>query len=165
MKEVRIILTGGTIDKIHDLKKESLTFSKDQASQIPTLLNEARCYHPTLEQLMLKDSLEFTDSDRDRIVNAINVANESAIVVTHGTGTMDKSAQWIAERIQDKTVVLTGAMRPHSLARSDGPFNLGGAIIAAQFLPSGVYGVMNGRIFSVEKLKKNTQKSRFDIPA
>ena len=37
-----------------------------------------------------------------------------------------------------KTVVLTGAMRPHSLGRSDASFNLGGAIIAAQTLPEGV---------------------------
>ena len=54
-------------------------------------------------------------------------------------------------------------MRPHSLSVSDGPFNLGGAMIAAQTLPAGVYGVMNGRVFEADHLTKNTAQGRFDL--
>ncbi len=58
--------------------------------------------------------------------------------------------------------VLTGAMRPFSLYTSDGEFNLGGAITASQILPAGVWGVMNGRVFAAEALKKDVEQGRFD---
>jgi L-asparaginase/Glu-tRNA(Gln) amidotransferase subunit D len=57
---------------------------------------------------------------------------------------------------------LTGAMRPFSLYASDGEFNLGGDIVAAQVLPAGVWGVMNGRVFAAEDLNKNVEQGRFN---
>lgn len=162
MKELRIIVTGGTIDKVHDPMTEGLAFAKDDSTHLPEMLNIGRCHFPIVQRIMLKDSLDFDDSDRAAIVDAVNAAEEDAIVVTHGTGTMGQSARWLAERVTGKTVVFTGAMRPHSLSFSDGPFNLGGAVVAAQCLPHGVYGVMNGRIFPAEALNKNTEQGRFD---
>lgn len=162
-RDVRILITGGTIDKVHDPMTESLAFAKDGATQIPEILNFGRCHFPTVQRIMLKDSLDFDDADRDAIVAAVQAAPETALVVTHGTGTMGQSARWLADRIDDKTVVFTGAMRPHSLSFSDGPFNLGGALVAAQLLPDGVYGVMNGRVFEAANLDKNTEQGRFDV--
>ncbi len=166
MKPVRILVTGGTIDKIHDPTAETLNFATDGTTQITELLGFARCDFPTIEIILQKDSLDFEDADRDRIVAAIARSPETAIVVTHGTGTMGESARWVADRIAGrvtgKTVVFTGALRPHSLGHSDGPFNLGGAIIAAQILAEGVYGVMNGRCFPAADLHKNTELGRFD---
>ena len=75
---------------------------------------------------------------------------------------MGPTARFLAERVTDKTVILTGAMRPHSLGRSDASFNLGGAVIAAQTCPPGVYGVMNGRVFAAKDLDKNRDTGRFD---
>ena len=165
MKPVRILITGGTIDKVHDPMAETLNFATDGTTQITELLSFARCDFPTIEIVMQKDSLDFDDSDRDLIVEAIARSEEDAIVVTHGTGTMGESARWVADRITGKTVVFTGAMRPHSLGHSDGSFNLGGAVIAAQILEEGVYGIMNGRCFAAADLHKNTELGRFDIPA
>jgi len=162
-KDVRIIVTGGTIDKIHDPSTEGLAFAEDGSTHIPEILSHGRCHFTQVETIMLKDSLDFDDADRDAIVAAIQAAPEPAFVVTHGTGTMGQSARWIAGRVTGKTIVLTGSMRPHSLNFSDGPFNLGGAIIAAQTLPEGVYGVMNGRVFEAEDLIKNVQQGRFDV--
>lgn len=163
MKEVLIVVTGGTIDKIHDPATEALAFAKDQSTHIPEILSLGRCHFPRVQRLMLKDSLNFDDNDRNAIVEAVESAPEQAIVVTHGTGTMGQSARWISERVDGKTIVLTGAMRPHSLSYSDGPFNLGGAVIAAQILPVGVFGVMNGRVFEADALNKNTEQGRFDV--
>jgi L-asparaginase len=163
MKDVLILVTGGTIDKIHDPQTESLTFAKDETTQIPEILVQGRCHHPRIQRLFLKDSLDFDDADRAAIVDAIQAADQHAIVVTHGTGTMGQSARLVAGLISGKTIVFTGAMRPHSLGASDGSFNLGGAIIAAQTLPEGCYGVMNGRVFEASKLNKNTEHGRFDI--
>lgn len=163
MKSVRIIVTGGTIDKVHDIRTEGLAFDPTGTSHIPELLRQARCHHPAVELLMQKDSLDFDDQDRAAIASAVDAAPEQAVVVTHGTGTMDATARFLGARMPCKTVVLTGAMRPFSLAASDGPFNVGGAIIAAQCLPYGVWGVMNGRFFPFERLMKNTQNGRFDL--
>ena len=158
---VRLFVTGGTIDKIHDPRLEALVFARDGATHIPEILTMGRCDLPTIQTLMLKDSLDFEDSDRDEITQAVRTAAETRIVITHGTGTMGQTARCLAQRVTDKTIVLTGAMRPHSLNASDGAFNLGGALIAAQILPSGVYGVMNGRVIPAEHLDKNVETGRF----
>ncbi len=162
MKDLRIIVTGGTIDKVHDTRSEGLSFAPDGSTHIPELLRIGRCHHPTVELLMLKDSLYFDDADREAIADAVLRAPEEAIVITHGTGTMGQTARFLKGRAPGKTVVLTGAMRPFSLYASDGEFNLGGAVIAAQILAPGVWGVMNGRCFEAERLNKNAEQGRFD---
>ncbi|MDU8909773.1 asparaginase domain-containing protein [Aestuariicoccus sp. MJ-SS9] len=163
MKDLRIIVTGGTIDKVHDPRTEGLSFAPDGATHLPEMLRIGRCHFPTVELLMLKDSLYFDDADRAAIAGAVAAAPEEAVVVTHGTGTMGDTARFLAPRIGDKTVVLTGAMRPFSLYTSDGEFNLGGAVVAAQLLGHGVWGVMNGRVFAAAELNKNTEQGRFDV--
>ena len=162
MKDVRIIVTGGTLDKVHDPRSEGLAFSPDGSTHLPEMLRIGRCHFPAIELLMLKDSLYFEDADREAIANAVTNAPEPAVIVTHGTGTMGQTARYLKPLIGDKTVVLTGAMRPFSLYTSDGEFNLGGAVIAAQLLDPGVWGVMNGRCFAAENLNKNTAQGRFD---
>lgn len=163
MKAVRIIVTGGTIDKVHDTASEGLGFAADGATHIPEMLRIGRCHFPVVELLMLKDSLAFTDADRAAIASAVAAAPEPAVVVTHGTGTMGQTARSLASKIGAKTVVLTGAMRPFSLYTSDGEFNLGGALVAAQLLAPGVWGVMNGRVFPADRLDKNVAQGRFDV--
>ncbi|WP_306252671.1 asparaginase domain-containing protein [Parvularcula sp. IMCC14364] len=161
-RDVRILITGGTLDKIHDPFSESLAFSRDGATQIPEILHYSRCHFPAVQQLMQIDSLDMTEDHREQIVSAIKTAKEKSIVITHGTSTMGETARFIAASEIAKTIVLTGAMRPFSLGFSDGPFNMGGAIVASQTLKKGVYGVMNGRIIEAQDLNKNTELGRFD---
>ncbi len=156
---VRILVTGGTLDKLHDPLREALGFGT--ASQVPDILARGRCSFPVVELLTLKDSLEFDDSDRERLAVAVAKSAETAVVVTHGTGTMGQSARYLADRVAGKTVVLTGAIRPFALGGSDASFNLGGAVIAAQVLAEGVWGVMNGRPIEAADLDKNTKTGRF----
>lgn len=162
MQDVRIIVTGGTIDKVHDTRSEGLSFSPDGSTHIPEMLQIGRCHFPTVQLLMLQDSLYFGDTERAEIADAALTAPEMSIVITHGTGTMGETARYLADKNIGKTIVLTGAMRPFSLYASDGEFNLGGAVIAAQALPTGVWGVMNGRYFAARDLNKNVEQGRFD---
>ncbi|MBN7786640.1 asparaginase [Ponticoccus gilvus] len=162
MKDLRILVTGGTIDKVHDPRTEGLSFSPDGATHLPEMLRIARCHFPVVQLLMLKDSLYFDDADRASIAKAVEDAPEPCLVITHGTGTMGETARFLAPLVGDKTVVLTGAMRPFSLYASDGEFNLGGAVVAAQMLAPGVWGVMNGRVFAADALNKNVEQGRFD---
>ena len=108
-----------------------------------------------IETLMMKDSLEMSDNDRNSIVQRCFESNEDKILITHGTDTMIKTAKLLATKINSKTIVLTGAMIPYKFGSSDGLFNLGSALSFLQSLPHGIYIAMNGNIFSWEKKKKN----------
>lgn len=161
--DLRILATGGTIDKVHSWQLETLVLDGEQGSKLPEILAQARCHFPVTQVVVFKDSLEFDDADRAAIAEAVRDAPEQAVVITHGTGTMGKTARYLETCVTGKTVVLTGAMRPFSIGASDGPFNLGGAVVAAQILPEGIYGVMNGRVFPAAALNKNVEAGRFDL--
>lgn len=157
---VGVLITGGTLDKIHDTASESLVL--DGQTRVLDIYAQGRAKISRFENLMQIDSLDMTDDHRAKILKAVNKAPENRIVITHGTGTMELTAKALDGQVGQKTVVLTGAMRPWTLGRSDGNFNLGGAVIAARILPVGVYGVMNGRIFAAQDLHKNVETGRFD---
>ena len=160
--DVLILITGGTLDKVHDTLSESLVFNGGK-SRVSNVLKTGRTDHPRLKTLMQKDSLDMTDDDRALILQAVLDAPQDRIVITHGTGTMELTAKYLDGKVGDKTVVLTGAMRPQSLGKSDAGFNLGGAIIAAQTLDYGVFAVMNGRVFEAAQVHKDTALGRFDV--
>jgi L-asparaginase len=160
--DIAILITGGTLDKVHDTAAEALAFRRSKRSHIGDILKIGRSFMPRQEVILMKDSLEMTDEDRKLILERIIAANENAIVLTHGTGTMEVTARFLMGKTGNKTVVITGAMRPFSLGKSDAGFNLGGALIAAQTLPAGVYGVMNAKVFPADTLRKDTQRGRFD---
>jgi len=75
---------------------------------------------------------------------------------------MVETAGVLARGIDDKTIVLTGAMIPYKFGSSDGLFNLGSALAFAQTLPPGVYVAMNGRYFSWDRVRKNRKTGMFE---
>lgn len=162
MESVAVIMTGGTLGKIHDSYAEDLTFPSKPNEQISNLLRQARCDHCRVQSLPQIDSLDMTDSYREELLKLILSAKERCLVVIHGTGTMELTAKFLDGKTEGKTVILTGAMRPFSLGASDASFNVGGSVIAAQTLPPGVYGTMNGRVFAAQELRKNVKAGRFD---
>ena len=56
---------------------------------------------------------------------------------------MVQTAQKLAD-IQEKTIVLTGALKPALFKTTDAIFNIGCAVTAVQILHPGIYIVMNG---------------------
>ena len=108
------------------------------------------------------DSLEMTNEDRDLIAYQCNQCEETMIVITHGTDTMSDTAKYLAAKVKDKTIVLTGAMIPIKFGSSDGLFNLGSALAFAQTLPAGIYVAMNGRYFNWDNVRKNKQTGVFE---
>jgi L-asparaginase len=115
-----------------------------------------------IRTLMMIDSLDMTEQDRILIADHCIRAEEKKIVVTHGTDTMAETARFLAGRVHDKTVVLTGAMIPYKFGSSDGLFNLGSALAFVQSLPNGVYVAMNGRIFPWNNVQKNRKTGEFE---
>lgn len=160
MSSIRILVTGGTFDKQYDEINGRLAFTD---SQLPEMLRLGRCkVDVAVRTVMLVDSLEMTDADRDLIAQNCQQSPEDRLVVTHGTDTMVETAAVVASRVTDKTVVLTGAMVPYAFGSSDGLFNLGSAISFAQVLPPGVYVAMNGRCFVHDQVRKNRRTGVFE---
>jgi len=157
---LRVFVTGGTFDKTYDEIHGRLSFGD---THVPEMLTLGRSrVELTVETLMMIDSLEMTDIERERIVARCAECLERQIVVTHGTDTMVETARAVAESIGDKTIVLTGAMIPYAFGSSDGLFNLGSALSFAQVLPPGVYIAMNGQCFLWDRVRKNTQTGTFE---
>jgi len=157
---IRLFVTGGTFDKEYDEIHGTLDF---RDTHLPEMLAMGRSrLDVKVRTLMMIDSLEMTDADRDLIASNCRDSPEPHIVITHGTDTMVATARVLAESVSDKTIVLTGAMIPIAFGSSDGLFNLGGALTAVQVLPPGVYVTMNGRIFPWDNVRKNPDTGVFE---
>ena len=157
---IRIFITGGTFDKEYNELNGQLYFKDTHMSD---LLDMGRNRMPVeIRTLMMIDSLEMTDEDRELIAHQCLQCDEEMIVITHGTDTMSDTAKVIADKVRDKTIVLTGAMIPITFGSSDGLFNLGSALAFVQTLPPGVYVAMNGRYFHWNNVRKNRQTGMFE---
>lgn len=157
--KLRIITTGGTIDKLYFDAKSEYQVGEPQIGGILRDVGVAFDYE--VASLMRKDSLEMNDADRARIREAVKTSPEDRIVITHGTDTMLDTARAIADA-PGKTVVLTGALNPARFQDSDAMFNIGCAVAAAQVCPPGVYIAMNGRIWIPSEVRKNVEANRFE---
>lgn len=157
---VRIFITGGTFDKEYNELTGQLYF-KD--SHLPEMLELGRNLVPVeVRTLMMVDSLEMSDDDRKLIAEHCIKSPEDKIIITHGTDTMSETAKVLAEKVKNKTIVLTGAMIPYKFGSSDGLFNLGSALAFVQTLVQGVYVVMNGRFFNASNVRKNKETGEFE---
>jgi L-asparaginase len=157
---VRVFVTGGTFDKEYDELTGRLYF---RDTHVDEMLRRGRCgLDVDVQTLMMVDSLEMTSEQRAMVVRACQQCDEQHIVITHGTDTMVETARAIADGIEGKTVVLTGAMVPYAFGSSDGLFNLGSALSFVQALPPGVYIAMNGRSFRWDDVRKNREAGVFE---
>ncbi|MDD5336925.1 MAG: asparaginase domain-containing protein, partial [Candidatus ainarchaeum sp.] len=138
--EIRIFVTGGTIDDVDIDRKTDA-----KGTRINSLLSQARVSLPVaVEMLMSKDSREISEKDRELIAKKCRECKETKLIITHGTYTMSETAAFLAKRIRNKTVVLVGSMVSSTKKNSDALFNLGSSLIAVQTLPHGVYITMEG---------------------
>lgn len=159
---IQVFVTGGTFDKEYNYINGALFF-KD--THLPEMFSRKRCtVEVDVKTLMMVDSLEMTDADRDIIIHNCRRCTHQRIILTHGTDRMVETARHLAQAgIEDKTIVLTGAMIPYAFGTSsDGFFNLGSALAFVQTLPPGVYVVMNGRYFEWDHVRKNLNTGNFE---
>ncbi|MCB0525388.1 MAG: asparaginase domain-containing protein [Saprospiraceae bacterium] len=159
---IQVFVTGGTFDKEYNYITGELFF-KD--THLMEMFERGRSeVDIDIKTLMMVDSLEMREEDRAIIVYNCSKTPSNRILLTHGTDRMVETARILAEeKIEGKTIVLTGAMVPYAFGTSsDGFFNLGSALAFAQVLPPGVYIVMNGRYFDWNKVRKNRQTGTFE---
>ena len=139
--------TGGTIDK--DYPKAIAGYAFEIAE--PAVKRILHKINPSFEfeiiQLLQKDSLDITKEDREKISEACLSSDTDKIIITHGTDTMIQTAQHLSG-IKNKTIILTGAIKPEKFKDSDAEFNMGFALGALSIAEPGIYIAMNGRLFN-----------------
>jgi len=159
METILILTTGGTIDKIYFDAKSAYEVGPPNIALILAELNLSISYR--VVPVMRKDSLDLTDADRQLIHDQAVSNEERRVLITHGTDTMVKTAEKL-KKIDNKTIVLTGALEPALFKTSDALFNIGCGLAAVQSLADGVYIVMSGRVFRWDNVRKNLKTNRFE---
>lgn len=159
---IQVYVTGGTFDKEYNFITGELYF-KD--THLGNMFEKGRStLDIDLKTLMMLDSLEMTESDRQIIIHNCKKCKYDKILITHGTDTIVDTATALAKAdIPFKTIILTGAMIPIAFGTSsDGFFNLGSALAYTQSMPHGVYVAMNGRCYDWDDVKKNRKTGYFE---
>jgi len=159
MRQLSIVTTGGTIDKIYFDDLSTYQIGEPEIGKILSAFNVGFTFN--VIALMRKDSLHITDDDRELIKRTIEAQPHEHVLITHGTDTMVETAKVLAN-IPGKTILLTGALNPTRFQSSDAVFNIGCAIGAVQTLPHGVYITMSGRVWDPFRVRKNRDANRFE---
>ena len=154
-----ILTTGGTIDKVYFDKKSEFEVGEPIIGSLLKSMNVG--FEFTVDQLMKIDSLDMTDEHRNLIHKRASSSPSKHLLIIHGTDGMIETARLLMD-IQNKTIVLTGALQPAAFTHTDANFNIGCSVSAVQSLPAGIYIVMNGQIFTPDNVVKNLEENRFE---
>lgn len=165
MHRVCVITTGGTIEKVYSEQTGSVENAGWKIDRYFRLLRlpdtEIRLVH-----LMNIDSLEMTDEDRDQVLGTVQeeLGQPGPILITHGTDTLVETGLLLKANLPNLSVpiVMTGAMTPLGFEGSDGLQNLTESFLAARLLPPGVWLVMHGQVFPIDRIRKNRELARFE---
>jgi L-asparaginase len=164
MKAIYLITTGGTIEKVYSERTGSVANVDAKIDRYLRLLRLPDA-EINIVPLMNKDSLEMTDQDRVLLLGTVRaILNEKApIVITHGTDTMVESGRHLERALPDLQVpiVLTGAMTPLGFEGSDGLQNLTESLLVVRLVSPGIYVVMHGQIFPVDRVRKDHASATF----
>jgi len=161
---IDLITTGGTIEKTYDERSGELT---NRGSIINRMLARLRLEGTSISirELLSKDSRDITDDDRNTILKAVKASLDlcDGIIVLHGTDTLEHTGELLYEKLKSPTVpiVLTGALRPFEMKRSDALQNLTEALLAASIMPPGVYVAAHGNLLPFPGVKKDHERGTF----
>ena len=156
---LEILTTGGTIDKVYFDKKSNYEVGDPFVEELLHKMNVNISF--MVKSLMRIDSLDMTDIHREEILNYIMNSNANNFLITHGTDSIVETAIYL-KKISDKTIVLTGSLKPAIFIDNDAIFNVGSALTSAQILKNGVYIVINGQVFNPDNVRKNLEKNIFE---
>ena len=156
---LEILTTGGTIDKVYFDKKSNYEVGDPFVEELLHKMNVNISFK--VKSLMKIDSLDMTVIHREEILNYIKNSNANNFLITHGTDSIVETAIYL-KKISDKTIVLTGSLKPAIFIDNDAIFNVGSALTSAQILKNGVYIVINGQVFNPDNVRKNLEKNIFE---
>jgi L-asparaginase len=159
---MKIMNTGGTFNKRYNPISGHLEVPFDNMA-IESIV-KSFAYEVQIAGMIYKDSLAMDESDREQLAAILKADDEDVFVVVHGTDTMDLTAMVLAKHLQDRLIVLVGAMVPFSIDPTEASLNLGMALGFAATEPApGVYICMSGIIAPHDRIRKNRRAGRFEI--
>jgi L-asparaginase len=164
MITIYVITTGGTIEKAYSEKTGSVANLEGKIGRYLKLLRLPDS-DVHVVPIVNKDSLEMTDSDRCIILDAVSklLPENAPIVITHGTDSMVETGLYLQRALAGLRVpiILTGAMVPLGFDSSDGLQNLTESLFAAGVLGAGVYLVIHGQVFPIDRVQKDLASGTF----
>lgn len=164
LPRVHIIATGGTIAGVAASKTqnsytaaavgvESLTAAVPEIMSIADITSEQFCSVSSQDM-----SPEIWVALAKHINELLSGGGVDAIVITHGTDTMEETAYFLNLTVKSSLpVVIVGAMRPSTAISADGPSNLYNAVSVAaskEAAGRGVLQVMNNKIIDAHSVTK-----------
>lgn len=158
--ELLFIQTGGTIDKDYPKTQKGWAFEITSPAFERILQKLHPSFSYSIIPLLQKDSTEINEADRRLLLETCQQAPQDKIIITHGTDTMIETSHFLSS-LSNKTIVITGAMRPERFSNSDAPIQLGIAIGAVQTLKSGVYIAMHGKICPWNQAQRDSNTGNF----
>lgn len=164
-RRISLISTGGTIEKTYD---ELAGVMANRVNVLDVMLASLDLRGVAIDRVALlnKDSLDMTEADHDLIAATVEVQSvtHDGVVVVHGTDRLAKTGHRILDRLRESLrvpVVLTGAMRPYELRRTDATQNLTEALLAVQLVPPGVYVAMHNSVLRFPGVEKDHESGTF----
>jgi L-asparaginase len=158
--KISFIQTGGTIDK--DYPRTTLGYAFEITT--PAVERILKNVNPTFDfeifSAFKKDSMEITYEDRESLRKLVGGLENNKVIITHGTDTMLETAEKLST-LKDKTIIISGAMRPEKFSDSDAPFNIGMAVAAVGILSPGIYIAMHGKVLLWNKCTRNLETGQF----
>lgn len=159
--EITVLNTGGTFNKRYNPINGELEVPTDSFS-LDKIVKNCHNIEFEIKNIVSKDSLEFTDFDRETVLKNIQNSKNDKIIIIHGTDTIDLTANFIDGKIKNKKVVFTGAMIPMSIDEVEATMNFAQALgFLNANIHNGVYISMHGIVTNYTKLKKNREKGEF----
>ena len=156
MRSIEVITTGGTIEKTYDARTGDLA---NTGSIVHRMLRRLSLpdTRVNVREAMSKDSLELNDEDRERIVEIVRATAtlSDSIVILHGTDTLTTTGEALIGVAPETRVVLTGAMRPYEMKRSDALQNLTEALLASTIVTPGVWCAFHGKALELPGVRKD----------
>lgn len=159
--KITVLNTGGTFNKRYNPILGQLEVPKDNMA-LDKIIKSCFNIEFDIRNIVSKDSLDFTQEDRETILeNIINSENDKIIII-HGTDTVDLTAKFIEDKIENKKVVFTGAMVPMSIDEVEATMNFSQAIgFLNAPIKNGIYLSMHGSVIEHSKLKKDRSVGQF----
>ena len=161
--KITVLNTGGTFNKRYNPITGQLEVPSDNIA-LDKIIKSCFNVEFDIKNIVSKDSLDFTQEDRETILENIKNSASDKIIIIHGTDTVDLTAKFIEDKIQGKKIVFTGAMVPMSIDEVEATMNFSQAIgFLNARIENGIYLSMHGAVVSYKILLKNRELSRFLI--
>lgn len=157
---IHILTTGGTIEGL-DCENDGNLVNTSSVTIASFIKTANLTFDYTIEKAFHKDSRLITIEDRELLAQVIKSSTHEKILITHGTFTMQQTAEYLGKLNLNKTLVLVGAFVSGFEIDSDASFNLGFAVSSLLLLNKGVFIAMNGKVFEWHNVYKDHKENKF----